>query len=69
MKANVKLAQKRREAIRNNAKNNKNDRKKKAVKTATTALDIVGRYLVIKTAFDTIFDKNKSVRVATKRSK
>lgn len=67
MKANVKLAQKRREAIRNNT--SKNNQKKKVLKTATTALDIVGRYLVIKTAFDAIFGKNKSVRVATKRSK
>ena len=66
MKANVKLAQKRREAIRNNT--SKNNQKKKVLKTATTALDIVGRYLVIKTAFDAIFGKNKSVRVA-KRSK
>lgn len=67
MKANVKLAQKRREEIRANA--SKNNQKKKALKTATTALDIVGRYLVVKTAFDTIFGKRKAVRVATKRSK
>lgn len=66
MKANVKLAQKRREAIRNNT--SKNNQKKKVLKTATTALDIVGRYLVIKTAFDAIFGKRKAVRVA-KRSK
>lgn len=67
MNANVKLAQKRREAIRNNT--SKNNQKKKALKTATTALDIVGRYLVVKTAFNAIFGKNKSVRVAAKRSK
>lgn len=67
MKANVKLAQKRREEIRANA--SKNNQKKKALKTATTVLDIVGRYLVIKTAFNAIFGKNKSVRVAAKRSK